>query len=110
MVKQTTPEVFTVHKLAHQRDAHPRRTNVTCGIPSKSKRQRSEQGRSCGLQWCRGSGPQEADEEAECGGGGREEASVGFAPGQSKGAGLRCAAAFTKAFGKPEADKHLQKP
>lgn len=40
----------------------------------------------------------------------REEASVSFAPIQSKGAGLRCTAAFTKAFGKPKADKHLQKP
>lgn len=37
MVKQTNPDVFKMHKRPH-----PRRTNVTCGIPSKAEKKKKK--------------------------------------------------------------------
>lgn len=92
MVKQTNPDVFKMHKLAHfQRDAHPRRTNVTCGIPSKAKKKKKKN-RDAHNKDHRGyrsaDVPNTRRQTRRPGGDGgerREGASVSFAPIQSEG-------------------------
>lgn len=94
MVKQTNPDVFKMHKLAHfQRDAHPRRTKVTCGIPSKAKRKKKIEMRTIKIIWVTGLQMFQTTEgrRGDRGDGGerREGASVSFAPDSERGGGVK---------------------